>query len=134
MCSSLVIQVEENVQFAGETRWLCRIIHKSTRWKFSVVGLSSYNSALYAQSDRDPAQATPVGLRGYLGINALIETGVGQFSKCWDIKKATFYYCRTKRPFIGAAFKNDGVETEADRFMWFSGASRADAFLIYSVR
>lgn len=38
-----------------------------------------------------PSASAPDALRGYLGINALIETRAGQFWKCWDIKKATFY-------------------------------------------
>lgn len=57
--------------------------------------------------DRDPAPATPISLSGYLGINALIEKGLGQFCKCWEIKKATFTTqgdCSTKLPFIGATF------------------------------
>lgn len=52
--------------------------------------LERYNSALCTHW-ADPAPATPASLCGFWGINAPIETGAGQFWKCWDIKKATFY-------------------------------------------
>lgn len=58
----------------------------------TYTSATGYNTALCTLGDGDPARAAPVGLSGYLGINALIETPLGQFCKCWDIKKATFYY------------------------------------------
>lgn len=54
-----------------------------------------------------PAPAAPTALCRHLGINALIESAAGQFCKCWDIKKATFYNQSgrgTKQPFTAAAF------------------------------
>lgn len=53
-------------------------------WRFTTVHCAHMRHG-------DPAPATPVRLWGYLGINALIETRAGQFCKCWDVKKATFY-------------------------------------------
>ena len=71
---------------------------------------SGYNSALYTQGHGDPAPSAPVRLSsGYLGINALIETRAGQFCKCWDIKKATFYY--RERPQHKAAFHRCSIWT-----------------------
>lgn len=89
-----------------------QVIHKPICYKRSVARVSGYNSALCTHRDGDPAQDAPVGLCGFMGINALIEMGAGQFCKCWDIKKATFYYCSTKRPFIGAVFENDWIGTD----------------------
>lgn len=64
--------------------------HPQTHTRAATV--RGYNTALCRHRDGGPAQASPIRLCGYLGINALIETSVGQFCKCWDIKKATFYY------------------------------------------
>lgn len=67
-----------------------------------VAAAGGHNSALCAHRVGAPAQAAPVRLCGSVGINALIETGTGQFCKCWAIKKATFY-C-PERPRHKAAF------------------------------
>lgn len=107
-------------------------------YECAMAEVKGHKCALCTHRHRDPAPAAPTGLCWYLGINALIETGAGQFCKCWDIKKATFYY--PERLWHKAAFHSSSIWTWLS---WnrrgliiseFNGAFWTDAFLIYTVR
>lgn len=68
-----------------------------------MIDFTLYFRALQTSETGHGAGATAVGPCGSLVVNKCpIEAALGQFCKCWGIKKATFYCgsdCSTKRSF-----------------------------------